>query len=123
MALARRGTVAASVGTRGMSVFRHRAATGHQSGRQSAECLAVHRRLVSLGVMFSVRSALLDFAEAMVARLVADLGTFIQGLDMPVVLMPFVGTGGGTAQGDQSRRPGTQNAQQFSTNNAVSPQL
>jgi hypothetical protein len=97
MALACHGTVAAGVGTGGMGVFRHRAAACHQSGRQSAECLTVHGRLVSLGVMFGVRSALLDFAEAVAARLVADLATFIQDLDMPVVLMPFIATGSGTA--------------------------
>jgi hypothetical protein len=123
MALARRGTVAAGVGTGDMGVFRHRAATSHQSGRQSAEFLAVHRRLVSLSVMLGVRPALLNLAQTVVARLVADLGTFIQDLDMPVVLMPFIATGSGTAQGDQSRRPGTQDAQQFSTNHAVSPLL
>ena len=85
--LARRRAVATGVGARLMGIFRHRAAASHQCGCQRAECLAVDCRLMRFGVMIGVRITLLGFAEAMMCRLVADLGALAHDLDVLIVLV------------------------------------
>jgi hypothetical protein len=49
--------------------------------------------LHDLGVVLGVRPALLQLAEAVVGRLVADLGAVAEGLDGLVVLVRVVGPG------------------------------
>ena len=94
MPLARRRTIPAGVGARGVSVFRHRAAAGRQGGGQRAERLAVHHRFVRRDMIIGVRPTLFQLAEAVMGRLVAELCTVADRLDVPVMLVSLIiGTG------------------------------
>ena len=94
MSLARRRTIAAGVATSLMGVLRHWTAAGHQGGRQRTERLTIHCCLMRRAMILGERSTFFQLAEAVMGRLVADLGTVADCLDVPVMLVSLIiGTG------------------------------
>lgn len=64
-----------------------RAMPGHHRRREDTEGLAVHRKFVDLGMRLEITLVLADGFEAVVGRLVADLGALGHDLEMVIVIM------------------------------------